>query len=104
MTFPNGTHICEVEIDPETGVVDVVGYTAVDDVGNVFDETVVEGPDPRRGGAGARTGARRMGDLRFGDGQLVTGSFMDYLMPQVDDFPDPDWASLGSRDDQPHRV
>ncbi len=86
MTFPNGTHICEVEIDPETGTVDVVGYTAVDDVGNVFYETVVEGQI--HGGVAQGLG-QVLGEhvVYDADGQLVTGSFVDYLMPRADDFP-----------------
>ncbi|MBO6784968.1 MAG: molybdopterin-dependent oxidoreductase, partial [Alphaproteobacteria bacterium] len=86
MTFPNGTHICEVEIDPETGEVDVVGYAAVDDVGNVFDEMVVEGQihGGVAQGLGQVLGERVVYD---DDGQLVTGSFMDYFMPRADDLP-----------------
>jgi carbon-monoxide dehydrogenase large subunit len=87
MTFPNGCHICEVEIDPETGTVDVVGYAAVDDVGNVFDETIVDGQI--HGGVAQGLG-QVLGEcvVYDADGQLVTGSFMDYLMPRADDLPD----------------
>ncbi len=63
MSFPNGCHICEVEIDPETGVVDVVAYTAVDDVGNVLQRADRAGADPRRRSARHRAGARRAGGL-----------------------------------------
>lgn len=86
MTFPNGCHICEVEIDPETGKVDVVGYTAVDDVGNVVNEMVVEGQV--HGGIAQGLG-QVLGEwvVYDTDGQLLTGSFMDYLMPRADDFP-----------------
>jgi len=86
MTFPNGCHICEVEIDPETGEVDVVGYTAVDDVGNVVNEMVVEGQV--HGGIAQGLG-QVLGEwvVYDTDGQLLTGSFMDYLMPRADDFP-----------------
>jgi len=86
MTFPNGTHICEVEIDPETGKIDVVGYAAVDDVGNVFDEMVVEGQI--HGGVAQGLG-QVLGEWVVYDdeGQLVTGSFMDYMMPRADDLP-----------------
>lgn len=87
MTFPNGCHICEVEIDPETGTVDVVGYTAVDDVGNVMNEMVVEGQI--HGGIAQGLG-QVLGEwvVYDDDGQLMTGSFMDYMMPRADDFPD----------------
>jgi len=86
MTFPNGTHICEVEVDPETGKIDVVGYAAVDDVGNVFDEMVVEGQI--HGGVAQGLG-QVLGEwvVYDDDGQLVTGSFMDYMMPRADDLP-----------------
>lgn len=87
MTFPNGCHICEVDIDPETGKVDVVGYTAVDDVGNVVNEMVVEGQI--HGGIAQGLGQVLGEWVRYdADGQLLTGSFMDYLMPRADDFPD----------------
>ena len=86
MTFPNGCHICEVEIDPETGVVTVARYAAVDDVGNVFDEMVVEGQI--HGGVAQGLG-QVLGEcvVYDDDGQLVTGSFMDYMMPRADDLP-----------------
>ena len=86
MTFPNGCHICEVEIDPETGTVAVARYAAVDDVGNVFDEMVVEGQI--HGGIAQGLG-QVLGEcvVYDADGQLVTGSFMDYMMPRADDLP-----------------
>ena len=64
MSFPNGCHVCEVEIDPETGVVAVVGYMAVDDVGNMLHETIVEGQIHGGMAQGHRPGAGRAGDLR----------------------------------------
>jgi len=86
MTFPNGCHVCEVEIDPDTGVVDVVGYAAVDDVGNVFDETVVEGQI--HGGVAQGLGQVLGEHVVYGDdGQLLTASFMDYMLPRADDLP-----------------
>ncbi|MBT7360400.1 MAG: xanthine dehydrogenase family protein molybdopterin-binding subunit [Rhodospirillaceae bacterium] len=86
MTFPNGCHVCEVEIDPETGAVDVARYAAVDDVGNVFDEMVVEGQI--HGGIAQGLG-QVLGEcvVYDADGQLMTGSFMDYMMPRADDLP-----------------
>ena len=86
MTFPNGCHICEVEIDPDTGALDVARYAAVDDVGNVFDEMVVEGQI--HGGIAQGLG-QVLGEqvVYDDDGQLMTGSFMDYMMPRADDLP-----------------
>src|SRR6266487_3106664 len=83
-TFPNGCHIAEVEIDPETGVVDVVNYATVDDVGNVVDHTSVEGQV--HGGVLQGVG-QVLGEHAIYDsdtGQLLAGSFMDYPMPRAD--------------------
>ena len=86
MSFPNGCHICEVEIDPETGVIDVVAYTAVDDVGNVLHETIVEGQI--HGGIAQGIGQVLGEQVVYGDdGQLLTASFMDYVMPRAGDLP-----------------
>jgi carbon-monoxide dehydrogenase large subunit len=86
MSFPNGCHICEVEIDPETGVVAVVDYTAVDDVGNVLHETIVEGQI--HGGVAQGIGQVLGEQVIYGDdGQLLTASFMDYVMPRAGDMP-----------------
>jgi carbon-monoxide dehydrogenase large subunit len=86
MSFPNGCHICEVEVDPETGLVDVVGYTAVDDVGNVLHETIVEGQI--HGGVAQGIGQVLGEQVIYGDdGQLLTASFMDYIMPRAVDVP-----------------
>ena len=86
MSFPNGCHICEVEIDPETGVIDVVAYTAVDDVGNVLHETIVEGQI--HGGVAQGIGQVLGEHVVYGDdGQLLTASFMDYFMPRAGDLP-----------------
>ncbi len=86
MSFPNGCHICEVEIDPDTGVVSVVGYTAVDDVGNMLQETIVEGQI--HGGIAQGLG-QVLGEhvIYSEDGQLLTASFMDYFMPRATDVP-----------------
>jgi carbon-monoxide dehydrogenase large subunit len=86
MSFPNGCHICEVEIDPETGKVSVVGYTAVDDVGNMLHETIVEGQI--HGGVAQGLG-QILGErvIYAEDGQLLTASFMDYFMPRAADLP-----------------
>jgi len=86
MSFPNGCHVCEVEIDPDTGVVAVVGYTAVDDVGNVIHETIVEGQI--HGGVAQGLGQVLGERVLYGDdGQLLTASFMDYFMPRATDVP-----------------
>jgi carbon-monoxide dehydrogenase large subunit len=86
MSFPNGCHICEVEVDPETGLVQVVGYTAVDDVGNVLHETIVAGQI--HGGVAQGIGQMLGERVIYGDdGQLLTASFMDYVMPRAGDFP-----------------
>ncbi len=86
MTFPNGCHVSEVEIDPETGAVDVVGYTAVDDVGNVAHPAIVEGQihGGVAQGLGQVLGEQVVYDER---GQLLTASFMDYRLPRASDLP-----------------
>lgn len=86
MSFPNGCHVCEVEIDPETGVVRVVAYAAVDDVGRVMHQTIVEGQI--HGGVAQGLGQVLGEQVIYGeDGQLLTASFMDYVMPRADDLP-----------------
>jgi carbon-monoxide dehydrogenase large subunit len=86
-TYPNGCHIAEVEIDPETGHVTVVAYAAVDDCGNVLDPMIVEG---QLHGALAQGLGQAMMETALYDpdgGQLITGSFMDYAMPRATDMP-----------------
>ena len=85
-TFPNGCHVCEVEIDPDTGVVEVVGYVSVEDVGRVLNPLLVEGQI--HGGVAQGIGQALMEQIRFDTaGQLITGSFMDYAMPCASDLP-----------------
>ena len=85
-TFPAGCHICEVEIDPETGNTDVVGWTAVDDFGVIINPMIVEGQV--HGGIAQGVGqALYEGTVYDKDGQLVTGSYMDYVMPRADHLP-----------------
>jgi aerobic carbon-monoxide dehydrogenase large subunit len=85
-TFPNGCHIAELEIDPETGATALVGYTAVDDCGNVLDHMVVEGQV--HGALVQGLGQALLEHLVYDRaGQLLTGSFMDYAMPRADDVP-----------------
>jgi carbon-monoxide dehydrogenase large subunit len=80
--FPNGCHICELEVDEETGEVEIVGYNVVDDVGTVLNPLLLHGQID--GGIAQGIGQILMEDVRFdGDGQLVTGSFMDYAMPRA---------------------
>jgi carbon-monoxide dehydrogenase large subunit len=87
LTFPNGCHIAEVEIDPETGQMQIVAYTAVDDCGRVLDAMVAEGQ--LQGSLAQGLGQALMENAVYdaGNGQLVTGSFMDYAMPRAEDMP-----------------
>src|SRR5579871_6348785 len=85
-TFPAGCHICEVEVDPDTGETDVVAWTAVDDFGTVINPMIVEGQV--HGGVAQGVGQALLeGAVYDKDGQLVTGSFMDYTMPKAHDLP-----------------
>jgi len=84
--FPNGCHVCEVEIDPETGVVEVVRYSSVNDFGTVVNPLMVEGQV--HGGVVQGIGQCLMENARYDEGgQLVTGSFMDYALPRAEDAP-----------------
>lgn len=85
--FPNGCHVCEVEIDPETGVVRVDRYTAVDDIGRVLHPQICEGQV--HGGVVQGIGQALLEHVVYDreSGQLVSGSFMDYGMPRADDVP-----------------
>jgi carbon-monoxide dehydrogenase large subunit len=86
MSFPNGCHVCEVEIDPDTGAVSVVGYSAVDDVGTIVHETVVDGQT--HGGIVQGLGQVLGEHVRYGDdGQLLNASLMDYALPRAADIP-----------------
>jgi carbon-monoxide dehydrogenase large subunit len=85
-TYPAGTHLCEVEIDPDTGVVDIVKFVAVDDFGQVINPMIVEGQV--HGGLAHGIGQALLEHGIYDDsGQLLTGSFMDYCMPRADDLP-----------------
>ena len=86
--FPNGVHICELEIDPDTGEIEIDRYYVVDDVGTVMNPLLLEGQI--RGGVAQGIGQIVMEDIHFdpASGQLVTGSFMDYAMPRADTLPD----------------
>jgi carbon-monoxide dehydrogenase large subunit len=84
-TYPNGCHISEVEIDPETGRIRVDRYAAVDDVGHIINPLLVEGQ--LHGGIVQGIGQALMETITYdSSGQLMSGSFMDYAMPRADDF------------------
>ena len=86
-TFPNGCHIAEVELDPETGVVAVVAYTAVDDCGVVLDATLTEAQVCGGLAQGLGQALLEQGIYDRASGQLLTGSFTDYAMPRADHMP-----------------
>ena len=84
--FPNGCHVAEVEIDPETGIVEVVRYVSVNDFGVLVNPLIVEGQ--LHGGILQGVGQALFEEARYDEtGQLLTGSFMDYEMPRADDAP-----------------
>ncbi|MCK8783712.1 xanthine dehydrogenase family protein molybdopterin-binding subunit [Roseomonas sp. NAR14] len=85
-TYPGGCHVCEVEIDPETGHVQVVNFTAADDFGRVINPMVVEGQV--HGGVAQGVGQALLEACVYdADGQLLTGSIMDYNLPRAEDLP-----------------
>lgn len=85
-SFPNGRHIAEVEVDPDTGAVEIVKYTAVGDSGNLLDSTIVEGQV--HGGVAQGLRQALTGNTVYdAGGQLVSGSFMDYAVPRADVVP-----------------
>ena len=85
-TYPNGTHVCEVEVDPATGVSEILRYTVVDDFGVTLNPLLLEGQV--QGGIGQGIGQAMLERTVFdADGQLLTASFMDYAIPRADDTP-----------------
>ncbi|MFY9957168.1 xanthine dehydrogenase family protein molybdopterin-binding subunit [Bradyrhizobium sp.] len=85
-TFPNGCHVAEVEIDPQTGVVQVVRYTGVSDFGTIVNPMIVAGQ--LHGGVAQGIGQALMEEISYdGSGQPITGSFMDYALPRAEDVP-----------------
>ena len=85
-TYPAGTHICEVEIDPATGVVDLVDWAACDDFGNLINPMIVEGQV--HGGIAQGVGQALLENAHYDEnGQLLTASYMDYCMPRADNLP-----------------
>jgi carbon-monoxide dehydrogenase large subunit len=87
-TFPNGCHIAEVEIDPETGVVTILRYVVMDDVGKAVNPLIVRGQV--HGGVAQGVGQAMLERTAYdpASGQLVSGSLMDYALPRADDLPD----------------
>jgi carbon-monoxide dehydrogenase large subunit len=85
-TYPSGTYICEVEVDPATGVTKIERFTACDDFGNIINPMIVEGQV--HGGLAQGIGQAMMENCTYDveSGQLLTGSYMDYAMPRADDF------------------
>jgi carbon-monoxide dehydrogenase large subunit len=84
--FPNGCHIAEIELDPDTGVVEVVGYATVNDFGVLVNPMLVAGQ--AHGGIAQGIGQALMESVVYDeDGQLLTGSYMDYALPRANDFP-----------------
>ena len=86
-TFPAGCHICEVEVDPETGVTRIVKFVAVDDFGTVINPMIVEGQVHGGIAQGIGQALLEHGVYDPETGQLLTGSYMDYTMPRADDLP-----------------
>ena len=86
-SWPNSCHVCEVEVDPETGVVQIVKYTTVDDVGRVINPMIVAGQV--HGGIAQAVGQALLENTHYDPetGQLVTGSLLDYCVPRADDLP-----------------
>ena len=86
-SFPYGCHVCEVEVDPETGVVEIVNYTAVDDVGRAVNPMIVHGQV--HGGIAQGVGQALWEQIVYdrSTGQMLTGSFMDYAMPRASGLP-----------------
>ncbi|MEL6998678.1 MAG: xanthine dehydrogenase family protein molybdopterin-binding subunit [Pseudomonadota bacterium] len=92
VTFPNGCHICEVEVDPETGEISVERYTVAEDVGKALEPTLLSGQ--MHGGIAQGVGQSLLEDMVFDPetGQVLTASFMDYAMPRADMLPDLDFT------------
>ena len=85
-TYPAGAYICEVEVDADTGKVDVVAFHCADDFGNVMNPMIVEGQV--HGGVGQGIGQALLENTTYDEnGQLLTGSYMDYAMPRAEDVP-----------------
>jgi carbon-monoxide dehydrogenase large subunit len=90
-TFPNGCHVCEVEIDPDTGVIEILRYTVEDDVGVVINPLILEGQIVGGVAQGLGQALGEQAVYENDSGQLVTATFMDYAMPRADWMPDVDF-------------
>ena len=86
-TYANGCHVCEVAVDPESGLVEILSYAAVDDFGTIIDRPMLEGQV--YGSVVQGIGQALMEGLQYGaaDGQLSSGSYMDYALPRADEIP-----------------
>ena len=85
-TYPNGTHVCELEVDPQTGATEIVNYVVVDDFGVTLNPLMLQGQV--HGGAAQGIGQALMEEIRFDEsGQMLTATFMDYAMPRAIDIP-----------------
>ena len=86
-TYANGCHVCEVAVDPESGFVEILAYAAVDDFGSIIDRPMLEGQV--YGSVVQGIGQALMEGLHYGpaDGQLLSGSYMDYALPRADEIP-----------------
>lgn len=83
--FPNGIHVCEVEVNPKTGQVELVNYVVVDDVGTVINPMLLKGQI--HGGVAQGVGQAASEEIVYGDGQIFSGTFMDYAMPRAANLP-----------------
>lgn len=86
-TYPNGCHICEVEIDPETGTLDIIAFSVVDDVGRAINPMIVHGQSQGAIVQGIGQALMEIGAYDPDTGQLLSGSYMDYCLPRASDLP-----------------
>ena len=94
--FPNGCHVAEVEVDPDTGVIEVVSYNSVNDFGTIINPLLVAGQV--HGGVVQGIGQALMEHTAYdADGQLLTGSYMDYAMPRAADMPEIGFEAIRCR-------
>jgi carbon-monoxide dehydrogenase large subunit len=90
--YPNGCHVCEVEVDPDTGVIEIVKYLAVNDFGTIINPLLTDGQT--HGGVVQGLGQCLLEHVVYDEqGQLLTGSFMDYAMPRASDMPEVEFVS-----------
>jgi carbon-monoxide dehydrogenase large subunit len=101
VSWPNSCHVCEVEIDPDTGFTEIVRYTTMDDVGRVVNPLIVAGQV--HGGIAQAVGQAMLEDARYDaqSGQLITGTFLDYCVPRADDLPN---FSTATDESQPCKI